>query len=201
MGNVSKDHGFSKTTAIGVALVLAAIIAVTWFFLNKYDQSQNNVSTNDVNQTENTQSQENNENVEEAEEDKYLVIKEWGVKTEVPEDLRGKVTYALGETPADSDGHVTYFASIFVSRDALSELVCATETTDLGESVSTGSQYIRGSNNEPFSSRWNYKENILQDENYSYHLSYFTPDCLGGGEGNTQKIENLQKALEKLVWN
>lgn len=131
---------------------------------------------------------------------KYLYIKEWGVRTALPSDLTSAVTYSLSEPQPDTDGNSLQTAKIMVVRSKFSDHTCATNLNSIGEMVESGAQYIRSQNSKPFDARryrWTFKENVLKDVGYTYHLNYVTPDCLGGGQ-NAALIEELQAALQNL---
>jgi hypothetical protein len=131
---------------------------------------------------------------------KYLFIKEWDVRTNLPQTLQGKITYTISEALDPDTNLPLQAAKIFIKSETLAANGCATTETSAGTGTDSGAQYIRSDNSKPFNAaryRWTFKKNILTVAAYSFHLNYVTPDCIGSGP-NTATIESLQTALFNL---
>lgn len=196
-----RTDGFS---AVGIVVIIAVVAAVGlggWYVWNKNksDESKNNSTSQSSSTTPNNG--KTKKQSDPSEDGKYLVITEWGVRVALPADLKGAVTYSLGETMADPDGNQLQAAKILIANSSLTENACATSTTSLGAAVESGAQYIRSEISKPFNAsryRWTFKENILTNGANAYHLNYVTPDCIGGGT-NATKVETLQNSLVQLT--
>lgn len=198
-----RADGFSAVGILIIIFVVAAVGAGGWYVWNKNKDNESVNKNNDATAQTNTSNQDNKPRVQTdpSEGGKYLVINEWGVRVALPDNLKGAVTYSLGEAMADPDGNQLQGAKILIAKSTLTSNVCATTSTSLGDAIESGAQYIRSETSKPFNAsryRWTFKENILTNGGYAYHLNYVTPDCAGGGS-NASKIEGLQSALVQLM--
>ncbi len=194
-----KTAGFSVIEALIILLVISAISVGGWYVAHNR-QTGTHKASNTTTEHKTTQPTQNTKPSDPSEGGKYLVIKEWGVRSALPEGLWGKVAYKI-QTATDPDTDLLLqAATIFISSSSLKPNLCAIDTTNIGPSVLTGIQYIRSSQSKPFNAnryRGNFKENVLTASGYAYHLNYITPDCVG--EANIPTIESLQTALIQLV--
>lgn len=180
--------------------VIAIIGFGGWYVWHKNSENDTTRQTTDTETSESnpataTQQSQTSPPADSPEENAYLVIKEWNVKIVLPEDMRGVVTYKMGELHADPDGNQIQAAKIMLATSVLPGNECGTFSTSVGEASETGAQYIRSESTKPFDAeryRWTFKENILKTSGYNYHLNYVTPACIGTA---VDKIETLQDAL------
>jgi hypothetical protein len=101
--------GFSVVEVIVVLVIIAAAGFGGWYVWSKHHKDDSNKS--------NTSTQGNNENQNQTTADpseggKYLVIKEWGVRFKLPEDLKGQVTYGIRTSTDGAQVAVFEVASI-----------------------------------------------------------------------------------------
>lgn len=90
------QHGFSALILIIILVLILALGGVSWYI---WDQNRTQ-DTNQANNNSTTEEPQNNqtpnpEPVDPSENGKYLVIKEWDVRFELPEELRGDVKYGI----------------------------------------------------------------------------------------------------------
>ena len=190
-----QPKGFS-TVAILVVLVVAAAGASGLYVWhkNKKAGTASNVA-NSSNQSSNSGTKKD-QAADPSEGGKYLVVKEWGVRVALSDKFQNNVGYKLSAITTDTTGNRIQGATLYIKGDLLSsDSVCAaTSDTSIGEAINTGAQYIRSESSEPFDAtryKGSFKENILKDSTYAYHLNYIAPDCAGGG-ANSTTIEALQ---------
>lgn len=153
----------------------------------------------DKNQDNQANSSQTNKQSDPSEGGKYLVIEEWDVRVALPKDFEKSVTYSLGDPTVDPDGNRLQAAKIYVLKSVFKETSCPAQSIKIGSVIDSGAQYIRSENERSFNAaryRQTFKEKILSDEKYSYHLNYITPDCIGAF--GTAEIEVLQNNLETL---
>lgn len=207
----SNSSGFAHVAGVLAIVVLVAVVGTGVYVYNHGKAKRQDTAANQASGTNtspapkdeaslNTQQNQDSAPSDPTEGGKYLVITEWGVRVTLPSDLKGAVTYSLGAVTPDPDGNQIQVAKVLVASTAFTENACATTTTSLGTAIESGAQYIRSETSKPFNAaryRWTFKENILTNGNYAYHLNYVTPDCAGGGT-NASKIEELQSALIQL---
>lgn len=186
--------------------ILALVVAVAGFFTWQYVQTKNNKNKETSQPSAQTESTSQDEpSLEPKVSDpskggKYLVIEEWGVHSALPVGLEGKVTYALGEPHLDPDKNQIQAAKIFVATSALPGNVCAATSTDIGSAIDSAAQYIRSEKDKPFDAeryRHTFKENVVADNQYHYHLNYVVPPCLENA-ANAELIKALQTSLVTL---
>lgn len=194
------SQGFSTIGVIVLALAVAAISLAGWHIRRVNEQhNANKRSANTPSQT--AVHKDDKKQVGPSENGKYLVIKEWGVKAELPEKLRGSISYKV-QTATDPETNLPLqMASIYISAASLDSTVCAITETNVGASVQAGANYLRSDIAKSFNAaryKGDFQENILTDSAFAYHLNSITPDCLGGG-ANAMKIEELQHTLVQLV--
>ncbi|MFE3858188.1 hypothetical protein ACFXPN_44525 [Streptomyces griseorubiginosus] len=99
-------NGFSVVEVVVVLFVVAAL-GVGGFFVWQKTHDKNKTSdtkTQTTDQKTDTNTDENTEPADPSEGGKYLVIKEWGVRFPLPEQLRGDVDYSLNEKVLDEFG-------------------------------------------------------------------------------------------------
>lgn len=191
-------QGFSTVMIIVVLVVMTAIGFGGWQVWQNRDKKQSN----------NSHSADDSSNIEPEELDmstasasQYLVIDEWGTRLALPESMRGKITYSMGESFLDSDGNNIQGLDILLATEFLTDdNFCETKNTAIGAAIDSGAQYIRSEKAKPFDSKrykGNFKENIFSDTQYNYHLNHVTPDCVGGEE-NAGNIQDLQQVLTHL---
>ena len=200
----SSDKGFSVIEAIIIVVVLAILVSGGWYFWQKTRKTeptaQSSKTTSQTSGSHQSASQEQ-QPTDPSEGGKYLVIKEWGVRVALPQDMQGKLSYKINRVTDPDSGLPLEAADLYVLASAFGPNDCAQATTDIGSSIYVTAFYIRSDTSKSFNaSRYHndtFKENILVGGQYAYHLDYITPDCLGGGTFQA-KIEALQAALVNL---
>lgn len=90
----SKEAGLAHVGLVitGVIVIVVAV-AVGWYVWQKDQQTSNKT------QSTNTQEVESKEK-DPSEDGKYLVIQEWGIRFELPEELRGDIGYYASDAAA-----------------------------------------------------------------------------------------------------
>jgi hypothetical protein len=101
INNISSHNqgGFSALILIIMLVLMLAVGGITWYIWNQ-NKAQGTNQANNNSTTEEPQNDQtpNLEPVDPSENGKYLVIKEWGVRFELPEELRGDVKYGIETT-------------------------------------------------------------------------------------------------------
>jgi hypothetical protein len=193
MKRFNAQAGFSMIIALAAVLVVAVAGFAAWRVSQSSDKTAPSTNGTGKQQEEKPESK----NDDPAEDGKYLVIWEWGVRVEVPEGLRGKVTYSLGDAILDPDGTKLQAAEMLVATDAPGD--CASVDTPAGSSINAATQILRVENAKPFDTKrykGTFKVSVLSDDSHVYHLSYVPTGC---STTEVQKqIDKLQIALEKL---
>lgn len=126
-GYVKQNLQKGSATVIAVALVLLiGVAAAGWFVWSKNsDRPKDNVS------------QQTHKTADPSEGGKYLVIKEWGVRFPLPEDLRGEVEY--GVFTFNDGSEAAYFTSKGIAAKSLDGGCDLRETNDsTGHGMSGG---------------------------------------------------------------
>jgi hypothetical protein len=182
-----------------VAVSVAAVGLIGWFVWqgNHKIEPQADVTHQQVQGEK--QKQEGGDSSDLTEDGKYLVIKEWNVRSILPVELQAQVTYSLGEITPDPDGNQIQAAKILLKHDLAAGDDCASVETSEGSFFEAGAQLLRAEKDKPFDTkryRWTFKANLMSDDRHTYHLSYVTPSCVG--DATASRIERLQTALEHL---
>jgi prepilin-type N-terminal cleavage/methylation domain-containing protein len=197
------SKGFSVVEVV-VVLVIIAVLALGGFFVwqrNKDDdaKTKNNTSQNNTDNKDNEEEPKDEEPADPSEGGKYLVIVEWGVRFELPTDLRGDVSYSLGEVVIDPDNNQIQSAKLLLKNVPAAGNECSIVATAEGEFIDTAAQLLRVEKDKPFdTSRYKgiFKADLLSDSEHKYHLNYITPDC--ASTAAVEQIEELQSASEHL---
>jgi len=194
------ENGFSIVEVLIVIFVVVVLAGAGYFAWQKTkkDDTTKKSTTNSQSDKQTSSKSSAKEAADPTEDGKYLYIKEWDVRVALPTDLEGKVSYQLGDKTADPDGNMLQAAKILLVSSA-ADNDCAVVTTPKGAFIDTGSQYIQSEAEKAFNAaryKWTFKENILKDGLYDYHLNYVTPDCASSAA--TVEIKQLQSVLEKL---
>jgi hypothetical protein len=143
-----------------VAIIILLLIggaASGWYYWDKHQKPSNSESSSQ-NQTSNTS--------DPSEGGKYLVIKEWGVKVSVPEELKGSLFYSLREEDPEYVG--------MPGADLSSKLFspeCRDAASDLGLTILRTTRQLTPP--EPYV----YKINVLHSGNYWYHAAFGKDGC------------------------
>lgn len=179
------NHKWLLSALIAVFLAILGVIALK----NEGDSNDKvgEISDNKQNVTE----RQNNV----AQNPTYLVIKEWGIKVQLPNILKDHISYKLNDAVTDSDGNILQNATILIAANSLSSSQCTPFSNEM-TFIDTGAQYIRSEREKPFNEsryRWTFQKNIFSDSAYNYHLNYLTPPCLK--DSDILLVESLQKAL------
>src|SRR6266511_4038746 len=90
----NRQKGFSALAVIAIVAVLAAVSLIGWYVWNKNKKTEPGKTT--------TSQTTQNKQTDPSEGGKYLVIKEWGVRFPLPEELRGDVTYGIATLEPDN---------------------------------------------------------------------------------------------------
>jgi len=192
------NTGFGAVEVLVIVAIVLGLGLGSWTVLHKDKKDQ--VSPIPT-KTSSQSAKQPNTQTDLSEGGKYLVIKGWGVRTALPADFQGKVTYTIKDDTDPDTGLPLESADIFVRSDAFNADICSITNTSVGPSISAGTFYLRSDNAKPFNAA-RYKQpftaNILTDDTYSYHISNIVPDCLGGG-ANAAKLQELQTALTDLA--
>lgn len=102
MANYNQKQSSLGFSILAIVISIAVIIGLSvgglyvWNKNHKSSQSNkdnNSSQTNNSNNSSNSNTGNNNSQSDPSEGGKYLVIKEWGVRFEVPEGLRGDISY------------------------------------------------------------------------------------------------------------
>lgn len=86
-----RERGFAHLGIILAIVIVAAVAFGGWYV---WDKNKDDGKPNDSKNSSQTNNQ-NGETSDPSEGGKYLVIEEWGVRFELPEDLRGDVEYGI----------------------------------------------------------------------------------------------------------
>ncbi len=208
----------SKTThqckgfgAVGVLLVIVVtgVIGLGGWYMWQMNTDTNNTSTlkpvDSTTKPQNNHQSETKKSLDATEGGKFLVIDEWKVRTQLPEDLQGKVTYIHNEGGDSVDPETNLpieSADIYIKTDVLTAGDCAVININSQSYTTTVIQYIRSDTSKPFNStryerKGIIKPNLLNDTTHAYHLNYITPDCMGS-EADIQKLHRLHNSLLQL---
>ncbi len=183
--------GFTAVEAVVVLCVIAVLSIGGWYVWHNNQKSSSN--GNSITQQNDTQdAAESEKTTDPSEGGKYLVIKEWGVKVLLPQDLQGKVSYTLDEALDTDSGLQIQAVKIRILASLFEPGVCGEDPT-----INSGSQYVRSDNSKPFNAsryKGTTKASILSVGSYDFHLNYTTPDC--ADDGHT--IQSLESALIEL---
>lgn len=130
MKQYTKQQGFTPIVVILVIAVIAALGFGSWYvWQNSKSQpvKQNQTQTN-------TQTDTNQYTDDPSEGGKYLVIKEWGVRFPVPEELRGDILYFMNDR-AQRDFGGPVLADFVSKKFSEGNLKCAVEEGSLPRSL------------------------------------------------------------------
>lgn len=192
-------HPAGFATIVGVVILITITGLVTWFIWRN-DTLSNMGDRSDSHLSSQTQGSQTKNVADPSENGKYLFIREWGVRSLLPETLQGKVTYKVTQATDPDTNLPLEAAHLYIASSALGPDDCAITTTDLGSSENSNIEYIRTDSSKPFNdSRYNgtTKTNILESHSYAYHLNYGGPECMSGA--NLEKVEALQTSSVNLV--
>lgn len=102
MTKKSSSQGIAHLGLIlGILVVIAAVAFGGWYVWDKNKDDKGSNSSKNSSQTNNSQSQ-NEEPSDPSEGGKYLVIEEWDVRFELPEELRGTIYYVPDKNRTDT---------------------------------------------------------------------------------------------------
>lgn len=108
MGKKVQSHGFSVVGILVIVLVVTAAGLGGWYVWHKNQKTEPaKQSSNTANN--NSQKNETSQQTDPSEGGKYLVIKEWGVRFPLSEEIRGDVKYGI--FTLSSGNQVAYFTS------------------------------------------------------------------------------------------
>jgi hypothetical protein len=198
----SGQKGFSILIVAIAILVLGGVGLAGWYTWSKHQGETEKLSDKSVSKTPQKDAQTKSQatQADPSEGGKFFVIKEWGVRFALQSDLQGKITYLLGEALTDPDGDQLQAAKVLIKSDPSAGNDCTIVKTVQGDFIESGAQLLRSEKDKPFNTqryRWTFKDNILKDDRYSYHLNYVTPDCVAPSTAG--QIEELQLAAERLL--
>lgn len=196
MTNKNSQSGFSVISLIVTILVITGIGLAGYYVWHKNHQQDDKQTTSKSESQSTQKSGDQRQASDPTEGGRYLVIKEWGVRFPLPQDLQERITYQLSEELTDEDGNHLQGAKIFISNPG-PDTVCTLEPGTT--SINSGAQLIRSEKDKPFDAsryKWTFKENVASDNKYNYHVNYLTPDCASDKPGS--ETAELQLALEKL---
>lgn len=200
MTHKSKQSGFSPLIIIIIVTVALVLGGIGYYVLLGNNRA---ATINETAPASNTSPKDNIDSIKEPEvktAKQYLSIKEWNVQVMLPVNVHDKLTYSLDPITADPDGNNIQAVKILLSKSYLADNKCATKSTDIGDVIETGAQYIRSELSKPFNTaryRWTFKESIYRDSQYAYHLNFVTPDCINSAD--SKKIEEIQTALSHMT--
>jgi hypothetical protein len=100
----SNQQGFSPIIGIIAIVIVIGLAFGGWYVMQKQDDTKNNANqTNSQGDTPKDAEKDDTEPIADPTEDgKYLVIKEWGVRFEVPNNLKDKIRYSVLENKPNS---------------------------------------------------------------------------------------------------
>lgn len=202
MSNLVKNQsGFGIVGIVLIVLAVGLIGATGWYVLkNNHESTKNNAAT------QNDAPEQTELLPDPTEEGKYLVIREWGVRFPLPEDLRGDIYYRI-----DKNGILNAEFTSFASNK-LDELVGDNSCTFKENPQNNGlsARLIRGlpdqlsKNPDYVKEGW---EPIKGIDTYEYYLPKEVNDppitCLTNGHEEFNDVEysiskQLRQAFESL---
>lgn len=196
----NESSGFTLISVVIGLLVICAVSATGWYIFDRNQKNNPTASGTKVVNQNKTKAPQTVESKDPSDNGKYLVIKEWGVRFEVPPELLGNVLAYEIQSVTDPDTNLPLEGlNLYISSSALPANVCATSMTSLGSSVKSGIILLRSDTSASFNAaryKGTMKDNVLTDNGHAYHLNYITPDCVG--DTNVPKIEALQRASVQL---
>jgi len=190
------SKGFSLVITIITILVLAALATAGWYVWNKNKKDDASKVHDKTSQKNEDSKKEPTTPADPSEGGKYLVIKEWGVRAILPADLKGEVSYSLGEALIDPDNNQIQAAKISIKNDPAAGNECTITETPQGAYIDIATQILRVEKNKPFNTqryKGVFKANVLVDDGHIYHLNYVIPDC--AGVTTAAHVEGLQSNL------
>jgi hypothetical protein len=208
-----QSKGFS---AIELVIVLVVVLAAGfggWYVWHKNHTSVPAKQSSSTNQAKSTQSNQTNTQSDPTEGGKYVVIKEWGVRFLLPQDLRGDVEYGIRKNVLLNDhapdgtppvyGDVAYFASKKLDSIPAQQNNCALKPgghDDLNQrddptsyDGGPGISLARSTDREKPSSTFDYHAG-----NYWYRISKGSaPMCYTGSDGS-QETQFISMTIDAL---
>lgn len=100
---------------VAAGLLLAGIVTGAWLWFGKDNQGSN--SENQANNT-NQQTTENTNNNPKTEVAQYLVIKEWGVKFQIPAEFLSSMSYSKSKLFEENNTILIFSSKIDVSKSS-----------------------------------------------------------------------------------
>lgn len=107
MKQSASQKGFGTIGVAAIILVVAVIAFAGWYVWNKNGKDDTK-PTSQATQNQNQPKPDEQKPADPTEGGKYLVISEWGVRFQLPEDLRGDVTYGIAKSTS-SNKEVAWF--------------------------------------------------------------------------------------------
>lgn len=185
---------------LGAIFVLVAIALGGWYVWQKNKAGdRQSVDRPNASQTTHNTGNQNKKPTDPSEGGKYLVITEWGVRFELPEELRDKVSYSMGEIVIDPDNNNIQAAKILLKDEPSAGNECTVIQTSQGNFIDVATQVLRVEKSNSFdSSRYKgtFKKAVFDNSMYFFHLNYTTPGCVGSS--TIPSVDQIQSRLEKL---
>jgi len=195
---INKESGLAHIgLIIAAVLVVAAIAFGGWYVWDKNkknDQKASNATSQNTNQAGQKES-------DPSEGGKYLVIKEWGVRFELPEELRGDVYYQITKNDLLGAEFVNFASQRLdgLVGDGSCTFKSNPQNSGLSSSMLRGQFDGLDKNPEEFKSSRQFVAHF-QDLGYYYPKQTESPPitCLTGTDH--EKFNNVEQSISNQLW-